>query len=50
MNEIAKALGLPENATEQQILDAIRTKDMTLHERGTALIARYMALGKKMVR
>lgn len=47
MNEIAKALGLPENATEQQILDAIRTKDRTLHERGTALIARYMALGKK---
>lgn len=47
MNEIAKALGLPEDATERQILDAIRTKDKAVHERGTALVDLYMAMGKR---
>lgn len=47
MNEIAKALGLPEDATERQILDAIRAKDKAVHERGTALVDLYMTLGKR---
>ena len=47
MNEIAKALGLPENATEQQIIEAIRAKDKTLNEREQAVIDRFIALGEK---
>lgn len=47
MNEIAKLLGLPENVTEQQVLDAIRAKDKTANDQQTALTNHYMALGVK---
>lgn len=47
MNEIAKALGLPENATEQQILDAIRVKEKSRNDQMDALVSHYMALGAK---
>lgn len=47
MNEIAKALGLPENATEQQILDAIRVKEKRRNDQMDALVSHYMALGAK---
>lgn len=47
MKEIAKVLGLPENATEQQILDAIRAKETATDEREQSLVAGLLALGKK---
>ena len=47
MKEIAKALGLSENATEQQILDAIKSKEKTWKEREQSIINHLMALGEK---
>ena len=48
MNEIAKALGLPEDATEKQILDAIKARKESIEAREKAVIDRYMALGEKV--
>ena len=47
MKEIAKALGLSENATEQQILDAIKAKEKTWKEREQSIINHLMVLGEK---
>lgn len=47
MNEIAKALGLPEDATEQQILDALKARKESFDARMKTIIDRYMALGEK---
>lgn len=47
MKEIAKKLGLPENATEQQILDAIGEKDRTVNEQKQSVVDTLLAFGKK---
>lgn len=47
MKEIAKALGLPEDASQQQILDAIAEKNKTANETRDALIGQLLSLGKK---
>lgn len=47
MKEIAKALGLMEDASQQQILDAIAEKKKTANETRDALIGQLLSLGKK---
>lgn len=47
MNEIAKALGLPENATEQQILDAIKARDKAVEDSRRSVVDSLLALGEK---
>jgi len=47
MKEIAKMLGLSEDATEQQIIEALKAREKSMSDREKALIARYMALGEK---
>ena len=47
MKEIAKALGLSEDASQQQVLAAIAEKDKTANETKNALVGQLLALGKK---
>lgn len=47
MNEIAKLLGLPEGATEAQIINAIKEKDKTLDNVRDNLVTHYLVLGEK---
>lgn len=47
MNEIAKALGLPEDATEGQIVDAIRAKDKDGQDQLQKVVDSLLALGEK---
>ena len=47
MKEIAKALGLPEGASQQQILDDIAEKKKTANETREVLIGQLLSLGKK---
>lgn len=47
MKEIAKALGLPEDATEEQILATLKERQKLNNERENKLIAHYMSLGEK---
>lgn len=48
MKEIANALGLPEDATEQQILDAIHAKEKETDGRMQSVIDCMIALGEKV--
>lgn len=47
LTKIAAKLGLPATATEQQILDAIQTRETALTEQRNALVDHYLALGEK---
>lgn len=47
LTKIAAKLGLPATATEQQILDAIQTKETALADQRNALVNHYLALGEK---
>ena len=47
MNEIAKALGLPEDATEGQILNAIQKVKKENEEQRDAAVAALMAVGER---
>lgn len=47
MNEIAKALGLPEDVTEAQIIAAIKEKNNSLAEMQNSLVDHYLTLGVK---
>lgn len=47
LTKIAAKLGLPATATEQQILDAIQTRENALTEQRNALVDHYLALGEK---
>lgn len=47
MNEIAKALGLPEDATEEQILNAIQKVKKENEEQRDAAVAALLAMGEK---
>lgn len=47
LTKIAAKLGLPATATEQQILDAIQTRETALTEQRNALVNHYLALGEK---
>lgn len=47
LTKIAAKLGLPATATEQQILDAIQTRETALAEQRNALVNHYLALGEK---
>lgn len=47
LTKIAAKLGLPATATEQQIIDAIQTKETALADQRNALVNHYLALGEK---
>lgn len=47
LTKIAAKLGLPATATEQQILDAIQTRETALADQRNALVNHYLALGEK---
>lgn len=47
LTKIAAKLGLPATATEQQIIDAIQTKETALAEQRNALVTHYLAFGEK---
>lgn len=48
LTKIASKLGLPSTASERQILDAIQAGQTALAAERSALIAHYLALGKKI--
>lgn len=47
MNEIAKLLGLPEDATEQQIMDKIKERETAMANLQESVIAQYVSMGEK---
>lgn len=47
MNEIAKALGLPESATEQQIVEAIKNLSKSAATREKSIVDRLIAIGEQ---
>ena len=47
MNEIAKALGLPESATEQQIVEAINNRTKSAATREQSIVERMIAIGEQ---
>jgi ATP-dependent Clp endopeptidase proteolytic subunit ClpP len=47
LTKIAAKLGLSATATEQQIIDAIQTRETALAEQRNALVNHYLALGEK---
>ena len=47
MKEIAKSLGLPETATEQQIIDAINNRTKSAATREQSIVERMIAIGEQ---
>lgn len=47
MKEIAKALGLPETATEQQIIEAINNRTKSAAKREQSIVDRMIAIGEQ---
>lgn len=47
LTKIAAELKLPATATEQQIVDAIKTRQAAVDEQRTALVNQYLAMGEK---
>ena len=47
MNEFAKLLGLPEDATEQQIMDKIKERETAMANLQESVIAQYVSMGEK---
>ena len=47
MKEIAKSLGLPETATEQQIIEAINNRTKSAATREQSIVERMIAIGEQ---